>query len=430
VRRWTTTLLALPLLVGCEPSGSLGDSLPAPDDDDSAVTVDDDDTTVEDDDDTVTDDDDLGDDDDSTPCEGLEPVPTTWVTHGNITTAEDFVFDLEGNVVSVDGQGNLVRSTQAGETSLVVPGIVTGSAGISMLPGGDVIVADPWEGSLVKVATSGSVQTLLGGLSYPNGVEVHRDGWIAVSEHDAGVVRRVDAETGDYVVLGSGLTNPNGVTFSPDYDILYVNSFGGGTVHSIELTADGAAGPPQLFASVGGPIEELPWGDDPYTEACEGLEDGDDCTLIDQPGTCIFVGEWGFCDAPDPFVAACEGLEQGDSCSLLTETGTCQGFPQLFCDNPTWGGGWVEGGGLDGIAVDACGNVYVTEYVVGRVWRWGPDGDGPDLVAELPAYWIPNMDFGVGVGGWDTTRLWVVERDGGNIHGLDIGVEGRPLAHF
>ena len=428
----THALCLLTLLLGCGPAGgSLGGDLPAGDDDQAAddddLAVDDDDGVDDDDD---ADDDDAGDDDDTTPCEGLNPVPTSWVTHTGITSAEDFVFDLEGYVVSVDGQGNLVRSSQDGQTSLVVPGVVGDSAGISMLPGGDVVVADPWAGTLVVVSSEGSVQTLLSGLSYPNGVEVHRDGWIAVSEHDAGVVRRVDPVTGEFVVLGSGLVNPNGVTFSPDYETLYVNSFGGGTVHKIPLDGDGAAGPPELFASVGGPIEELPWGDDPWTESCEGLEDGDDCVLIDQPGTCTFFGEFGYCDAPDPFVAACEGAQEGDPCTLMTETGWCEGFPELFCSNPSWTGGWTEGGGLDGIAADACGNVYVTEYVVGRIWRWGPDGDGPDLVAELPAYWIPNMDFGVGVGGWDTTLLWVVERDGGNIHGLDIGVEGRPLAHL
>jgi sugar lactone lactonase YvrE len=315
----------------------------------------------------------------------------------------------------------------------VVPGVVNDSAGISMLPDGTVIVADPASGSLVSIKPNGSSTTLLSGLAYPNGVEIHEDGWIAVSEHDAGVVRRVDPITGEFVILGDGLYNPNGVTFSPDYKTLYVNSFGGGTVHAITLTDDGSSGDPELFGEVDGDDDDdgPPWGDDPWTEGCEGQAEGDSCLVIDQTGTCQdWGGGWLYCDAPDPFEAACDGLSQGDECTLLTETGTCQdwGWGQVVCDNPAWWGGGYSGG-LDGIAVDGCGNVYVTEYTLGLIWRWTPEGEGPELVVELPSFWIPNMDFGMGYGGWDTDKLWVVDRESDTIYGLDIGIRGRPLAH-
>ena len=394
-------------------------------------------TLFPDDDDTATDDDDAtGDDDDSTEavdCSALNPLPVQFETVANVVSAEDFVFDAKGGVIGVDPQGNVLRSVRDGDPTLIAPGAVSEeTAGVSMLPGGDIVVADVAAGSLVRISAAGGATTILSGLSYPNGIEVHRDGWVAVAEQDSGQVRRVDPDTGEFVILATDLFAPNGVTFSPDYTQLYVGSFGGGTVEAIPLDADGASGPPVLLGSVGegGSGEPPPWGWDPWSDSCDGLSDGDPCTLLDQQGTCYggFGGLW--CDAPDPFELACDGLSEGDPCQVMTERGSCADFDfgALYCYDPAWFPGG-DGGGLDGIAVDGCGNVYTTEFGPGKVWRWTEDGAGPDLVAELPNGWIPNMDFGPGAGGWDTTKLWVVTRDSDEIYGLDIGVVGRPLPY-
>jgi hypothetical protein len=155
--------------------------------------------------------------------------------------------------------------------------------------------------------------------------------------------------------------------------------------------------------------------------------------LIDQPGVCISGGGQLYCDAPDPFLAACEGEAEGSACTLMGEVGVCQewGFGP-YCSNDAWwgGGGEVAGGGLDGIATDACGNVYVTEFTSGRVFRWTAAGEGPEMVVKLPSWWIPNMDFGSGLGGWDETYLWVNTRETDEMYGLDIGLPGRRAAHL
>ncbi len=389
------------------------------------------------------------DDDDSTPEPTPEPIdcvakanplPVDFETVEEIVSAEDFVFGMDGEVLSIDPAGTLVSSTRDGDHEILVPGVVGpveagGSAGISMLPNGDIIVADVGAGALVRVTPDGGRETILSGLAYPNGVEIHRDGWIAVAENDGAQVRRVDPDTGEFVILGTDLFAPNGVTFSPDWNTLYVGSFGGGTVHSIPLDDEGAAGPPVQFGDTfdftlkggGGP----PWGLDPWTTACEGLDARDDCTLVDQPGECVDLGG-GFlqCEAPDPFGAACEGLEEGAECALLTETGICENFGfDIVCNNPSWWGGGDGGGGLDGIAADICGNVYVTEFTSGRIFRWTEEGGVPEIVVTLPSWWIPNMDFGPGLGGWDETKLWVNTRDSDQMYGLDIGLPGRPVAH-
>jgi hypothetical protein len=72
----------------------------------------------------------------------------------------------------------------------------------------------------------------------------------------------------------------------------------------------------------------------------------------------------------------------------------------------------------------------LTEYTSSRVFRWTADGEGPEVVVTLPSWWIPNMDFGSGLGGWEETRLWVDTRDTDELDGLDIGLPGRRAAHL
>ena len=101
-------------------------------------------------------------------------------------------------------------------------------------------------------------------------------------------------------------------------------------------------------------------------------------------------------------------------------------------------GGWFEerilfsspgpDNGYDGINVDICGNVYFTEWIVGKVRRITPDGLQVDEVATLPSYWIPNLRWGNDVGGWANDRLYVSDRESGRIFELDVGIPGKtPL---
>jgi sugar lactone lactonase YvrE len=85
---------------------------------------------------------------------------------------------------------------------------------------------------------------------------------------------------------------------------------------------------------------------------------------------------------------------------------------------------WSQRGGLDGINVDACGTVYVTEFVQGLVWRYDPGAPEATIAASLPSQWIPNMHWGV-AGAWDPMTLYVSDRDQGRIFGLPLGRPGK-----
>lgn len=148
----------------------------------------------------------------------------------------------------------------------------------------------------------------------------------------------------------------------------------------------------------------------------------------------------------DP-IAFCDGLKVGDLCAYIETadkvlggyctnmTGTALGSPfpssgvacvppEYSKGKPTSGGG--GGGGLDGLNVDECGNVYVSEYVVGYLWRIFPNGV-IEKAAKLPSSWIPNLDFGRGIGGWDERTLYVMNLNGSNIYEVPIKFRGKEI---
>ncbi len=274
-------------------------------------------------------------------CSTPNALPITPATLRGFSGSEDFAFDAKGNLVSVDVSANMTRQKKTGNPRVFSPNLGE-TAGTRFLANGDLVVAAVEQNSVIRIAPNGASTTILSGIAYPNGVEVGMDNYVYVAEHDAGNVRRINPDTGEFTIIASGLINPNGVSFSPDYRTLYIGSFGEGTIHSVTVDEQGAWGPVTLF------------------------------------GTTPITGG---------------------------------------------GGGEFELGGLDGLTVDACGNVYVTEFEVGLVWRFGPSGgDAPQLVFDADSAWIPNMHWGVGIGGWDDKTLYVMDRDSGRLFAAELGV--------
>lgn len=94
---------------------------------------------------------------------------------------------------------------------------------------------------------------------------------------------------------------------------------------------------------------------------------------------------------------------------------------------------WASGvgtGWLDGIGVDICGNVYIADYGASRILRYNPDGSYRDIAVdgrELGGHiYMPNMDWGSGVGGWDTMKLYVPEGwQASRTFEVDLGIPGK-----
>ncbi len=435
-------------------------------------------------------------------CSNLPELPADMELLEGFTGSEDFAFDGEGYLVSVDDNGNLVRIDQDGHKELVVPGLGY-TAGTHVLSTGEMVIADVERGRVVRVGLDGSVETLLGGLSYPNGVTVDAEDVVYVAEHDAGRVRSVPGQGGDDTVIATGLFNPNGLAFSTDWQTLYVGSFGGGTVHAIDREGSDWA-EPRLFSEVESmlvdPCVELSDGTSCFIPegglgvcdagtceldldqaACDGKDAGEACTTLrletQVESQCRANDAGLFCPRVDEQrISVCESKAPWDSCKVGNNWGTCldtwegylscvtdqeqwqamtrpcddlavgeaciSDFPTgayegectdysdwgwgVICDSPSlWGGG----GGLDGLGVDACDNVYVTEYVLGLIWRFDPDGSNQQMVADTGSFWIPNMHWGNGIGGWEKDVLYVMDRDSYGVFALELGVPGAPTAY-
>jgi sugar lactone lactonase YvrE len=421
-------------------------------------------------------------------CETVADLPVPYETMTGYTTSEDFTFDDQGNLIA-SHNNNLIKMAKGGDKQVITPNIGN-TAGMAFLPNGDVAVASVENGSLLRIAPNGAKVTVLSGLEYPNGLDIDEDGRVYVAEQDGQRLRRVDPFTGEFVIIGEDLCNANGVSFAPGYQRIYVGSFGCGVVYAIDRIDKDTWAEPFLFASIGeefmdGGVEpEEPAGPPAF---CDGQSEGDMChEKATGPGTCQDEGDGMFCEAndgPSPLVLICEGkskdgdcqievagslftgfcqtnnytgggsdvlecniddnpicegLDAGDPCVKLTYGypyfGTCSNGLRCNGEPPSGGGGGGGGGdtngsawGLDGLNVDACGYVYVTEYVDGVVWRINPDGTGLGKAAVLPSGWIPNMHWGTGIGGWDPTILYVSDRDEGRLFALEIGKPGKEV---
>jgi len=86
----------------------------------------------------------------------------------------------------------------------------------------------------------------------------------------------------------------------------------------------------------------------------------------------------------------------------------------------------IAGAGLDGLVLDACGNVYTLDQKRSRLYRVRIAANGkaaaePELLATFPVN-VANAQFGSGPG-FDSKKLYVVGNPG-SVFALDLGVAG------
>lgn len=84
------------------------------------------------------------------------------------------------------------------------------------------------------------------------------------------------------------------------------------------------------------------------------------------------------------------------------------------------------GAGVDGLALDVHGRVYVADNQMGKIWRIEPGSGELTLIAEG----MPNIASLVfGEGDFDHTALYVTStfRGGGTIWKVPVGVRGAPV---
>jgi sugar lactone lactonase YvrE len=243
-----------------------------------------------------------------------------------------------------------------------------------------------WNGNLVKQTIDGTMAVVATQIQGAAGTHFLPDGDLIIAETGRGQVTRVTPEGGKSALM-TGFSYPNGVTVGPD-GMAYVTEHNRGLILQVDpetlevdLIAEGLLYPNGIAL---GP-------DNNRLYACS-FGDGSIYALDRQDD-----GSWG-----DPYT-----------------------FAKIS-------GGGGRGGGnanLDGLNVDACGNVYVTQYIAGKIWRVGPEGGQAEVVATLDSNWIPNLHWGKGYGGFERDYLYVSDRDRGRLFALHLGVGGTTQAY-
>lgn len=203
------------------------------------------------------------------------------------------------------------------------------------------------------------------------------DGDFVVCDVGGNSLVRVDVQTGAKTTLLSGLAYPNGAEVDPE-GFVYVAEQTAGRVRRV----DAATGDFDIIAT--------------------GLQDPNG-VIFGLGYETLYVGSFGA-----GIVYAIDRLGPAEFDT-----------PRIYAQAP-------NGGGFDGINVDECGYVYITEFGPGIVWRIAPGGSPVVRAADLPSSWIPNMRWGNGVNGWSETTLYVSDRGQGRLFGLEVGLRGKP----
>ncbi|AUX45534.1 gluconolactonase [Sorangium cellulosum] len=184
-------------------------------------------------------------------CPGLqtgivEPTLVTDVFSGS----EDFAFNGQGYIVAKQGS-NLIRYASTGQTSnfAYLPGDVRG---LRYRPDGTLVAAQPSQGAVVQISTSGIVSDYVGGLLEPNGLSPDADGNVWATERAGDRVIRLNPDASvDVIASGAPeVSQPKGIVFDPGRRVVFYTNSSGGEIRRIDVAAPGE--PPALVSAVEG----------------------------------------------------------------------------------------------------------------------------------------------------------------------------------
>jgi gluconolactonase len=111
-----------------------------------------------------------------------------------------------------------------------------------------MVVADQVRGVVVRIAPSGDRRNVGTNIRSPNGIQIGPGGRLYVTDMTGGNLYGVDPETADTKLLSFVADDVDGLTFSNDYQSLFVGSYGSGDIFRVPLAADGTVGQPVRFA--------------------------------------------------------------------------------------------------------------------------------------------------------------------------------------
>lgn len=244
---------------------------------------------------------------------------------------------------------------------------------------------------LVQIDPMGAVTNIPTSIALPDtlGTRWTIDGSLVTASPDTDELLRI-ADDGTVTSLRRGLQTPNGIFAALDGNIFYTDF----NIPQVAVTdATGA-----LISTIGSPK---------LTPQANGI-------VYDPDRNLVFYVTYG------------QGILWRSDVTDLNNPGTPEQVLTLGNE------GAPDTVGLDGLALDECGNVYVVDQntgAPGSLYRVNLDGAGEatgpaDLLVEAFPDGIANAVFGQGPG-WDETSLFLVGLPG-RIFIVDVGIAGAP----
>ena len=225
---------------------------------------------------------------------------------------------------------------------MLVPNVSSWGRGTRFLSTGEIIVAEPDAGVLIKFdpANNYSREVIMNGLNQPNGIAIGDDDMIYFTQAN-GKITRLDPFTRASSLLYDTPVSTDGISFAPDYRILYWNSEGGEVLKAeIDVTGQIIAGPDLLTNVNQGPGFDI----------LDGM-------AVDTCGNIYVVRMSGYVVRIDP---------QGVQTELIDLTG--QGNPFISAVNFGSGAGGFERESI--YVMNLSGGIF--EIDVGVPGKWEP----------------------------------------------------------
>lgn len=271
----------------------------------------------------------------------------------------------------VDAGGSECTNLPAGPiTPTLVSSAFNGSEDLAFDGMGGLVAKNGSE--VVRIDSSGAQTTLATAIPQAYGLRYGAAGDLFVALPSAGKVIKITAGVAsDFAV---GLSGPNGVYGDFDGNV-WVTEFSGGRIVKLDATA----------AS---------------TPIAQGLNSPNGIVLDVVRNTLFFTS-----------------YSQG----RLLRVDPAGGTPTEV--------GQISGAALDGLVLDACGNIYAVDQGNDRLYRFNLDSSGaligqPELIAQFPAN-IANAQFGAGPG-WNATSLYAAGNPG-RVYEIPVGITGAPV---
>ena len=233
-----------------------------------------------------------------------------------------------------------------------------------------------WDGnSIVAVTYDNELSVFLPGVNSAQGMDVLDDGDLLYL-NDSGELRRVSPDA-QSTTIASGFFGAYGVTVGPDQQAYVCWSSG-------VTRVDPDSGETSVFVT-------LPNGTTPRA------------LVFNLDSTGVYMSTLLAPQSPVYFMEVDSDLDPSSD-------------PVIFATN-------VGQGYHDGLAIDACGNLYVPDYSTSGLYRVDPEGVVTVMYSGEFNHYGHGMEFGSGIDGWNDRAIYLPQPyDGFTVNEVVLGV--------